>query len=230
MTVTTRRERRERDLRKRQREKRGGHPGGGGGGGPRGWIIGVGVLVLVVLLIVGLRQTGVLQTAVQTPLPSVSALPTVSPVPSNDVARGILDPDYGHLHETAGTPVQYTQLPPTSGSHWPQPAAPVKAGVYTTHVPFEATVHNLEHGGIVIVYNNLTADEVTKLDTFVRQAMAGPYKKVLDEPYVDLTRAKIVLTAWRYHLDLQTVDTVSMQKFIQAHYDSTEAPEPGASW
>jgi len=230
MTVTTRRERRERDLRKRQREKRGGHPGGGGGGGRRGWLIGVGVLVLVVLAIVGLRQTGVLQTAVQTPLPSVSALPTVSPVASTDVARGILDPDYGHLHENAGTPVQYAQLPPTSGSHWPAPAGPVKAGVYTTHPAFEATIHNLEHGGIVILYNNLTADEVTKLDTFVRQAMAGPYKKVLDEPYVDLTRAKIVLTAWRYHLDLQTVDTVSMQKFIQAHYDSTEAPEPGASW
>ena len=102
--------------------------------------------------------------------------------------------------------------------------------MYTTHISFEAMIHNLEHGGIVIVYNNLTADEVTKLDTFVRQAMAGPYKKVLDEPYVDLTRAKIVLTAWRYHLDLQTVDTVSMQKFIQAHYDSTEAPEPGATW
>ena len=230
MTVTTRRERRERELRRKQREKRGGHPAGGGGGGSRSWLIGVAVLVLVVLALFGLRQAGIFSTSLPSPTPSPSPLPTQSPVAADDPARGIHDADYSNAHVAPGTPVQYVELPPTSGSHWPQPAAPVKAGVYTTHIPFEATVHNLEHGGIVIVYNNLSADEVTKLDSFVKSAMAGAYKKVLDEPYADLARAKIVITAWRYHLDLQTVDTASMQKFIQAHYDSTEAPEPGAAW
>jgi hypothetical protein len=230
MSVTTRRERRERELRKRQREKRAGHPSGGGGGGSRGWLIGVGVLVLVVVAIFGLRQAGILQTAIASPSPSVSPLPTASPVPADDPARGVHDADFSNAHVNSGTPVQYTELPPTSGSHWPQPAAPVAAGVYTTHIPFEATTHNLEHGGIVIVYNNLSADEIAKLDSFVKSAAAGTYKKILDEPYADLTRAKIVLTAWRWHLDLQTVDTVSMQKFLQVHYNSTEAPEPGSSW
>jgi len=230
MTVTTRRERRERELRRRQREKRGGHPGGEGGGGGRGWLVGIGVVVLVVLAIFALRQTGVLSTAQVSPTLTPSPLPTLSPVPSDDPARGTHDKDYSNAHVTPGTAVDYAELPPTSGSHWPGPAAPVKAGVYTQHIPFEATTHNLEHGGIVIVYNNLSADEVTRLNDFVKSANAGTYKKVLDEPYADLTRAKIVITAWRWHLDLQTVDTASLQKFIQAHYDSTEAPEPGAAW
>jgi hypothetical protein len=227
MTVTTRRERRERELRKRQREHRGGHTPGGGSRGGRGWLISLGVIVLVIAAIFGLRSAGVLSPAAPTPSPS--PLPTLSPVPAADPARGTNDPDYGNAHVNAGAPVQYAELPPTSGSHWPTPVAPIKAGVYATHQPFEATTHNLEHGGIVIHYNNLSADEVAKLDAFVRSAQAGRYKKVLDEPYPDLTRAKIVITAWRWHLDLQTVDTVAMQTFMQVHYD-TEAPENGAAW
>lgn len=228
MTVTTRRERRERELRRRQREKRGGHPSGGSGGGGRGILIGAGIVAVVIVAIFGLRQAGVLSTAPASPSPS--PLATQAAVASDDPARGVHDADESNAHVNAGTPVQYAQLPPTSGSHWPSPAAPVKAGVYTEHIPFEATVHNLEHGGIVIVYNGLTPDEVTRLNDFVKSETAGTYKKVLDEPFKDLSRAKIVLTAWRWHLDLQTVDVAAMQKFIQVHYDSTEAPEPGTGW
>lgn len=228
MTVTTRRERRDKELRRRQREHRGGHTPSGGSGAGRGWLIGLGAIVLLIVAILGLRSAGVLSTVAPTPAPS--PLPTLTPVPSNDPARGTHDADFANTHVNAGTPVQYSELPPTSGSHWPAPAAPIKAGVYTLRQPFEATLHNLEHGGIVIVYNNLSADEVTKLNDFVRSAIAGPYKKVLDAPYPDLSRAKIVITAWRWHLDLQSVDTAALQKFIQAHYDSTDAPEPGAGW
>jgi hypothetical protein len=226
MTVTTRRERRERELRKRQREKHGNTPGRGGGGG-RGVLIGGGIILLFIVALLGLRAAGILTTAPVTPSPS--PLPTPSPVAETDPARGVFDKDYGNAHVDPGIPVPYAELPPTSGTHWPQPAGPVKAGVYDKHIAFEATTHNLEHGGIVIVYNSLSADEVTKLNDFVKSATAGAYKKVLDEPYPDLTRAKIVITAWRYHLDLQTVDTASMLKFIQVHYD-TGAPENGASW
>lgn len=228
MTVTPRRERREKELRRRQRENRGGHSQRGGSGAGRGWLIGLGVIVLLIVAILGLRSAGVLSTVAPTPAPS--PLPTLSPVPSSDPARGTNDADFGSAHVNSPTTVQFSELPPTSGSHWPTPAGPIKAGVYTQRQPFEATLHNLEHGGIVIFYNNLSADEVTKLNDFVRSASAGPYRKVLDAPYPDLSRAKIVITAWRWHLDLQSVDTAALQKFIQVHYDSTDAPEPGAGW
>lgn len=228
MSVTTRRERRERELRRRQREKRGGQPSRSNGGGGRNLLIGAGIIVLLIVAILGLRQAGVLSVA--TPSPTPTPLPT-QVVASDDPARGTHDADYGTTHVNLGQPVTFTELPPTSGSHWSGTGAPASAGVYTQHLPFEATVHNLEHGGIVIVYNNLSADEVTKLNDFVKSAIAGgSYKKLLDEPYADLTRAKIVITSWRWHLDLQTVDTAAMLKFIQVHYDSKEAPEPGAAW
>ena len=191
-------------------------------------MIGVGLLVLAILGLLALRQAGVLTNAA---VPSPSAGPTAAPVASDDPAIGIHDKDNGNSHVNAGTAVAFPELPPTSGSHWPSPAGPVKAGVYTEKIPFEALIHNLEHGGIVIVYNGLTPDEVTKLNEFVRSTTStSQYKKVLDAPYSDLSRAKIVITAWDYHLDLQSVDTSSMLKFIRVHYDSKDAPEPGAGW
>src|SRR5437870_13677038 len=88
MTVTTRRERRERELRRRQREKRGGHPGGDASGGGRGWLVGIGIVVLLVLAVFALRQTGVLSTPQVSPSPAPSPLPTLIPAPPDHPARG----------------------------------------------------------------------------------------------------------------------------------------------
>ena len=92
------------------------------------------------------------------------------------------------------------------------------------------TTHNLEHGGIVIVYNpSLAPDDLTKLKDSVRSITATTkYKKILLEPYKELADAKIAVTAWDWILKLQAPDQSAMVKFITAHYDSTDAPEPGA--
>ena len=229
MTVTTRRERRERELRRRQRETRGGHAPHGGSSGGRGWLVGVGVVVLFIAALVALNRLGVLSTGPVAP--SASPLVSAAPVAADDKARGVEEADTGNSHVNPGTPVTYATLPPTSGSHWPSPAAPVKAGVYDQPVPFEATTHNLEHGGIVIVYNGLSTAEADQLKQFVRDTIAKTkYAKVLVMPYAGLKGAKVTATAWRWRLNLDTVDTASLLKFIAVHYDSTDAPEPGAAW
>lgn len=229
MTVTTRRERRERELRRRQREKRGGQAPRGSGGGRRSLLIGLGVIVLAIAAIFGLRQAGILSLGPA--IPSSSPLPTPAAVASDDPARGVHEADQGNTHVNPGTPATYTgPLPPTSGSHWPAPAGPVKAGIYDQKVPFEATIHNLEHGGIVIVHNGLTPGEITQLKQFVTDTMRTRYVKLLLEPYPDLKDAKITATAWDWRLNLQTVDTVSLFKFISVHYDGLDAPEPGTPW
>jgi len=228
MSVSTRRQRRERELRKRQREKRGGHPTRGGGG-PPSWLIGVGAIVLLVVVIFGLRQAGVLTLGSATP--TASPGPTIGTIAADDPARGTKEADQGHAHVNPGTPVTYTgPLPPSSGSHWPQPAAPVKAGIYDTQIPAEATTHNLEHGGIVIAYNGLTTDEVAQLKQFVTDTLKTKYTKILLEPYAGLQNAKITLLAWDWRLNLQAVDTTSMLKFITVHYDGPDAPEAGVAW
>jgi len=125
MSVTTRRERRERELRRRQREKRGGQAPRGTSGGSRNLLIGLGVVVLLVLAVFGLRQAGVLSVA---PVVATTPPPTPIAVASDDPARGVKEDDQGNTHVATGTPVTYVGLlPPSSGSHWAQPAAPVKA-------------------------------------------------------------------------------------------------------
>jgi hypothetical protein len=229
MTVTTRRERRERELRKRQREKRGGGTSRGGGGGNRNLLIGAGVIVLLIVAIFGLRQAGVL--GLGPAVPTGSPAPTVGAIDPTDPARGVQEADQGNTHVNPGTPVTYTgPLPPSSGSHWPQPAGPVKAGIYDQQVPFEATTHNLEHGGIVIVYNGLSVGELTQLKQFVTDALKTKYVKILLEPYTGLQGAKVTLLAWDWRLNLQSVDSASMLKFITVHYDGSNAPEPGVAW
>jgi hypothetical protein len=228
MTVTTRRERRERELRRRQREKRGGGSSRGSGGGGRNLIIGAGVIVLFIVLLLGLRQAGILTVGPAVVVPTQAPVASVDP---NDPARGVHEADQGNTHVNPGTPVNYTGLlPPSSGSHWPQPAAPVKAGVYDQQIPFEATTHNLEHGGIVIAYNGLSAGEITQLKQFVNDTMKTKYVKLLLEPYTGLQGAKVVAVAWDWRLQLQSVDTSSLIKFITAHYDGLDAPEPGVAW
>ena len=40
----------------------------------------------------------------------------------------------------------------------------------------------------------------------------------------------VTATAWRWRLNLDSLDTASLLKFISVHYDSTDAPEPGTGW
>jgi Protein of unknown function (DUF3105) len=229
MAVTTRRERRERELRKRQREKRGGGTSRGGGGGRRNLLMGAGVIVLFVVVILGLRQSGALSLGPSTPSPSPG--PTIGTIAADDPARGVQEADQGHSHVNPGTPVTYPgALPPSSGSHWPSPAGPVKAGIYDAQIPFEATTHNLEHGGIVIADNGLSAGELTQLKQFVTDTLKTKYVKILLEPYAGLQGAKVTLVAWDWRLNLQSVDATSMLKFITVHYDGVDAPEPGVAW
>jgi len=226
MTVSTRRERREKELRRKQREGRSsGGPRRTGGGGINPLFIAVGLVVLVVALIFVGQQTNFFTP----PAPSATpvAVPSVNP---NDPALGTKEKDNGNTHVDAGKAVTYPSLPPTSGSHWGQPAAPAPWGIKDTQLQNEVTVHNLEHGGIVIVYSpSISADDLTKLKDSVRSITATTkYKKILLEPYKELTDAKIAVTAWDWIFKLPAPDQSAMVKFISAHYDSTDAPEPGA--
>lgn len=227
MSVTTRRERRERELRRKQREGRssGSHGPSGGGRGINPLLIGLGIVIAIALLIFVGQQTKFF-----TP-PAAGASPVPTPaVSANDPALGTKEKDNGNTHADAGKPVTYPSLPPTSGGHWPAPAAPAPWGIKDTQLPNEVTLHNLEHGGIVIVYNpSLSADDLTKLKDSVRSITGTTkYKKIILEPYKELTDAKIALTAWDWIFKLQSPDQSAMVKFISAHYDSTDAPEPGA--
>jgi len=122
------------------------------------------------------------------------------------------------------SPSATTRPPPTSGSHWQTPAS---WGIKDAQEQNERTTHNLEHGGIVIAYSpTLTAEDVTKLRSLARGLMNSSFRKIILEPYQQLSDAKIAVTAWTWILKLPAYDETQITKFVRAHYQSSDAPEP----
>ena len=223
MTVTTRRERRQQKRRQEQRRST-----GGGGGGSRGisqtWIaIGV-VVALVALVLIG-RAAGVFE-----PPPASATLdPSASQFDPAGQTIGTHQEEISKGHVPTGQRVAYPSLPPTSGDHWSQQGvAPAPWGVKTAVLPFEVTTHNLEHGGVVVLYStDLSADQVGTLQSLVRQLMGNGFPKMILEPWPDMPKdSKVILTSWNWILKLPTIDQTQIVMFTRVHQSSQEAPEP----
>ncbi len=221
MAVVTRRERREQEKRRQQRRK------GGKTNRPArrrsGLLIAAVVVGLVILAILAARSAGVFDAP-----PKAIDINSAENQPVGEVGQKVAD--LGNSHIPAGQHATYNSVPPTSGEHYAAPAAPASAGVKDTTLPNEVTTHNLEHGGIVIAYNNLAPADVDQLKSLYRSLGNAGYRKILVEPYPTLSDAKIAVTAWDWILKLQAYDQAQIIKFVRAHYDGKEAPEAGASW
>jgi uncharacterized protein DUF3105 len=75
---------------------------------------------------------------------------------------GYVQPDMGRGHVTPGTQVRYTYCPPASGKHYAAAdQGPIPARLYgpSDGVLADGWVHNLEHGGLVILYRGAEADQ-----------------------------------------------------------------------
>ena len=128
-------------------------------------------------------------------------------------------PDEGQKHVPEGTRVTYGHYPPTSGPHWPLWA---RWGIYAQEVPPEAWVHNLEHGGIVILYRCDTPcpDLIQRLreiyDTFPKSKHG--HVKLLTTHYQKL-RTRLAILAWTWLDELEEFDRQRLLRFYQAHVD-----------
>lgn len=109
----------------------------------------------------------------------------------------------------------YNSNPPTSGYHYAQPAP---WGVKVSELPDEQVVHNLEHGGIWISYQNI--DEPTKA---LLEKLTASQTKMIMTP-----RAKndspIVVTSWGRVEKFQSYDEKALLAFIEANRN--KSPEP----
>ena len=213
--MATRHERRE-QLKKDRRKKQ--HRKVSGKRVTPGWVAPAIIAVVAVLAIVGLRQIG----AFEPPPPAITPPPTA--VTEKIGTKQTVQPG---THVGVGQRVTYSNLPPTSGSHWDMPHA--GWGVKDSSQDDERVVHNLEHGGIVINYKGLSPDDLANLKTLVRRLTAGEYKKVLLRPY-DRMDNGIVLTAWAWSHRIAGYDEQTIVKFVQGHYGPAgESPEPNAA-
>ncbi len=117
-----------------------------------------------------------------------------------------------HIDQGATDHPAYNSNPPTSGWHWPQPAA---WGAYKTPQPDEQLIHNLEHGGIWISYkpDRVDADTIAKLEDFTKR-----YPLIVVEPR-DKDDAPITLAAWTHLQNLDQYDERTILEFIEAYHN-----------
>jgi hypothetical protein len=167
-------------------------------------IIGAAVIVLVILVAVGLsfsRNIGVV-------------------APEHVADMGIANP---HIQNPTDPHPPYNSNPPTSGYHWGGGTAPW--GVQTQPIADEFTVHNLEHGGVIIHYRqNLDKATVDQLTTLARELQQSNPCIILVPRPVDKLDVPIAVTSWTYLLKLQTFDANSIRAFYKSHvgYDGPE--------
>jgi len=128
-------------------------------------------------------------------------------------------PDEGQQHVPEGMRVRYGHYPPTSGPHWPRPAP---WGEYEQEVPEEMWVHNLEHGGIVILYRCDTPcpDLVRQLREVYATFPKSKYDhvKLLITPYRKL-KTRLAILAWTWIDELEEFDRERLLRFYGAHVD-----------
>ena len=218
MATELRRERREKQKRQRQRQQQKRRTTGGF---TNQLVIGGFVLGAIVLGVLGLRAAGVFDP----PAAAIDLNSSDYQVPAG-ATIGTQEPLLSPEHIVPPAKGSYNTVPPTSGQHWNQAGlAPAAWGIKDANLPNEVTTHNLEHGGIVIGYANLTPAETDQLKGIVRALMNGTYRKIILEPY-PLTDSKVALTSWGWLLKLQSVDQIQIVQFTRAHYsDPNFAPE-----
>jgi hypothetical protein len=109
-------------------------------------------------------------------------------------------------------PILYSDPPPTHGPHNPCWS---RWEVHATEVPDERWVHNLEHGGIVYLYNcpQGCADEVATLAGIV-----STHNRTLLTPY-SLLPKRFGVVAWGHRLLSDCLDPVALTKFYTEHFD-----------
>jgi hypothetical protein len=119
-------------------------------------------------------------------------------------------------HRPVGQAIAYPSYPPTSGTH---SETPTSWGFHTEPVVDELAVHNLEHGGVVISYNNISPDDQSKLKSLLSSYPKDRFGevKLVIRPYDKIASGSIVLTAWNWIDELLAYDEVRIRAFMDAH-------------
>jgi len=127
----------------------------------------------------------------------------------------------GSTHVESSEKVTYKHNPPMSGSHWNDPSvdAPAEWGLYDKQLRDEQTVHNLEHGHILIEYKGLSEkDKQLLYDT----ARINPYH-LLVQPRDKNPKKGVYYMAWTAQIHCERPSAAALQYMIEQKRD--QGPE-----
>ena len=127
-----------------------------------------------------------------------------------------------HIQAVTDAHPAYNSNPPTSGWHTGGNIGPW--GVTTQPIPDEITVHNLEHGWVIIHYRqDLDQATVDQLTTLTRELQRqSPCVMLLPRP-ADKLDKPIAMTAWTWLLKLDSFDSAAISSFLKQHIN--QGPE-----
>ena len=140
-------------------------------------------------------------------------------------------PDEGRNHVDPSTTPTYNFYPPASGPHYSvSGSAPVPwQTIATSSSPLleGQYIHNLEHGGIAILYDCPSGPDCTtlrnQLENYVKnQAPREPTfneVKIVMSPYSRGMQKKVALVAWDYIQFLDGYDQNAITRFYENHVD-----------
>lgn len=139
---------------------------------------------------------------------------------STELAGEFFD-DQGREHIPNGQIYNlYNSDPPTSGPHGPA----VQWGVHDAPVPKENLVHNLEHGGSLILYNCPDGcPDVVRSLTSTADSYIAEGRKVILAPYPSMAK-RFALVAWTYLDSFDELDASRIIQFMESGL-SDQAPE-----
>jgi hypothetical protein len=109
-------------------------------------------------------------------------------------------------------PIDYPDSPPASGNH---DACWARWGVHESEVPARNWVHNLEHGGVVLLHHcpdGCAAD----LEAFTN--LARQKQRTLLTPYAALP-TRFAIVAWGHRLLSDCLDLEAFAAFYAARFD-----------
>jgi len=174
----------------------------------------VGVALLSVFVFFSASQPAYACSTIWSPAPTAS--PTAGATPN----LGYVQPDQGHNHVAVGTKVTYTYCAPASGTHFnvPGTSGPIPARVYgpnDTVTPM-GWIHNLEHGGLVILYQGTSSGATPEgqaafkayYDAFPPVADCGPVIARFDQ-----MSSPFQAIVWGRVLPLQTFDQAEITAY-----------------
>lgn len=145
--------------------------------------------------------------------------------PAQGERPGVAHEDKGRKHVEEGGKLYGGAIPPTSGDH----ASPAPWQVYNQEVPDVNTVHNLEHGGIVISYRpDLPQEQVTKM----KELFSKPYSRKNFSPIKAIVAPRaanespIIMSSWTRNLKMESFDEEKMVQYYLRNVG--KAPEGSA--
>jgi hypothetical protein len=128
-------------------------------------------------------------------------------------------------HVPVCTHVDYATNPPSGGDHWGVWAA---FATYDVPVPREMYVHDMEHGGLVLLHDCqgacpevlaalAQAHDAVAGDPLCLQIPGGPAERVVTTPD-PLLDTPIAAAAWGATYTATCIDVPSLRDFAKAHY------------